>query len=54
EAVQWPLLHNSDPGSIWMREIIFQEASRMEAPAESSADIDTPMFDSVSAEWCAA
>jgi LysR family nod box-dependent transcriptional activator len=54
EAVQWPLLHNSDPGSIWMREIMFQEASRMEAPAESSADIDTPMFDSVAAEWCAA
>ena len=26
----------------------------MEAPAESSADIDTPMFDSVAAEWCAA
>jgi LysR family nod box-dependent transcriptional activator len=54
EAIQWPLLHNSDPGSIWMREIMFQEVSRMEAPAESSADIDTPMFDSVAAEWCAA
>ncbi|MGO7426248.1 LysR family transcriptional regulator, partial [Rhizobium ruizarguesonis] len=54
EAVQWPLLHNSDPGSIWMREIMFQEVSRMEAPAERSADIDTPMFDSVASEWCAA
>ncbi|QPB24630.1 LysR family transcriptional regulator [Rhizobium sp. 007] len=29
EAVQWPALHNTDPGSIWMREILFQEASRM-------------------------
>ncbi|PTE06500.1 MULTISPECIES: LysR family transcriptional regulator [Mesorhizobium] len=29
EAVQWPTLHNSDPASIWMREIMLQEASRM-------------------------
>ncbi|MEX2697625.1 LysR family transcriptional regulator, partial [Rhizobium mongolense] len=29
EAVQWPALHNTDPGSIWMREILFREASCM-------------------------
>ncbi|AZO75812.1 MAG: LysR family transcriptional regulator [Mesorhizobium sp.] len=29
EAVQWPALHNSDPASIWMREVLLQEASRM-------------------------
>ncbi|CCD89790.1 Nodulation transcriptional regulatory protein NodD2 [Bradyrhizobium sp. ORS 285] len=27
EAVQWPHLHNCDPGSIWMRKIFLQEAS---------------------------
>ncbi|NKK46125.1 LysR family transcriptional regulator [Rhizobium leguminosarum] len=35
EAVQWPALHNSDPGNIWMREIMIQEASRMESETES-------------------
>ncbi|MBO4227658.1 LysR family transcriptional regulator [Bradyrhizobium neotropicale] len=29
EAVQWPALHNNDPASIWMREILLEEASRM-------------------------
>ncbi|AAM55078.1 MULTISPECIES: transcriptional regulator NodD2 [Rhizobium] len=29
EAVQWPALHNADPGSIWFREILVEEASRM-------------------------
>ncbi|UVO30533.1 LysR family transcriptional regulator [Bradyrhizobium arachidis] len=29
EAVQWPALHNNDQASIWMREIMLQEASRM-------------------------
>ncbi|WFU31218.1 transcriptional regulator NodD2 [Bradyrhizobium brasilense] len=29
EAVQWPVLQNSDPESIWMREILLQEAARM-------------------------
>lgn len=38
EAVQWPSLHNSDPGSIWMREIMFQEVSPMEAPAGSCVE----------------
>ncbi|TIU37725.1 MAG: LysR family transcriptional regulator, partial [Mesorhizobium sp.] len=32
ETLQWPALHNSDPASIWMREIMIQEASRMAAP----------------------
>ncbi|TIX67761.1 MAG: LysR family transcriptional regulator [Mesorhizobium sp.] len=32
ETLQWPALHNSDPASIWMREIMMQEASRMAAP----------------------
>ncbi|MCW1413030.1 LysR family transcriptional regulator [Rhizobium sp. 1AS11] len=31
-AMQWPALHNSDPASIWMREIIKQEASGMTSP----------------------
>ncbi|MGV7215750.1 LysR family transcriptional regulator [Bradyrhizobium sp. UFLA05-112] len=29
EAVQWPALHNNDQASIWMREIMLQEASRI-------------------------
>ncbi|WP_306913525.1 LysR family transcriptional regulator [Rhizobium mesoamericanum] len=29
EAVQWPALHNSDPASIWMREILADEASQL-------------------------
>ncbi|MGX9120691.1 LysR family transcriptional regulator [Mesorhizobium sp. BHbsci] len=36
EAVQWPALHNSDSASIWMREILLQEASRMAAPRETA------------------
>lgn len=28
-AVQWPALRNNDPASIWMREIVLQEASRL-------------------------
>ncbi|MET3524631.1 LysR family transcriptional regulator [Mesorhizobium abyssinicae] len=32
EAVQWPALHNSDPASIWLRTIMFEEASRMTTP----------------------
>ncbi|MBB6413893.1 LysR family transcriptional regulator [Mesorhizobium sangaii] len=35
EAVQWPALHNSDPASIWMREIMLQEASRMATPSKT-------------------
>ncbi|MER8374750.1 LysR family transcriptional regulator [Mesorhizobium sp. M1406] len=27
EAVQWPELHNTDPASMWMREMLLQEAS---------------------------
>jgi LysR family nod box-dependent transcriptional activator len=29
EAIQWPALHNSDPASIWLREIVLEEAKRM-------------------------
>ncbi|MDA9503802.1 LysR family transcriptional regulator [Bradyrhizobium sp. CCBAU 11386] len=36
EAVQWPVLHNSDPESIWMRGILLQEASRMATAQEPS------------------
>ncbi|MDH6152435.1 MULTISPECIES: LysR family transcriptional regulator [Paraburkholderia] len=36
EAVQWSALHNSDPASNWMREIILQEASRMVPPRETT------------------
>ncbi|WP_353642896.1 LysR family transcriptional regulator [Mesorhizobium sp. WSM2239] len=31
EAVQWPTLHNNDPASIWMREVMLHEASGMTA-----------------------
>ncbi|MGY3034157.1 LysR family nod box-dependent transcriptional activator [Bradyrhizobium sp. USDA 4354] len=36
EAVQWPVLHNSDPESLWMREILLQEATRMATAQEPS------------------
>ncbi|MCP3712682.1 LysR family transcriptional regulator [Paraburkholderia sp. CNPSo 3274] len=26
EAIQWPSLHNGDPASIWMREVLLEEA----------------------------
>ncbi|APG93542.1 transcriptional regulator NodD2 [Sinorhizobium americanum] len=29
EAVQWPALHDSDPASLWLREMIVEEASPM-------------------------
>ncbi len=32
ETVQWPALHNGDPASIWMRQILIEEASRMAVP----------------------
>ncbi|HEV2900214.1 MAG TPA: LysR family transcriptional regulator [Pseudaminobacter sp.] len=35
EAAQWPALHDSDPASIWMREIMLQEASRMATPRKT-------------------
>ncbi|WP_024510032.1 LysR family transcriptional regulator [Bradyrhizobium sp. ARR65] len=35
EALQWPAFHDSDPASIWMRELLVQEASRM-APVRDS------------------
>ncbi|UPK05854.1 LysR family transcriptional regulator [Bradyrhizobium sp. 170] len=36
EALQWPALHNTDPASIWMRQIILEEASRMASPQEAT------------------
>ncbi|AGS25563.1 LysR family transcriptional regulator [Rhizobium etli] len=32
EAVQWPALHTSDPASLWIREMLVEEASRMVSP----------------------
>ncbi|SFN83891.1 transcriptional regulator NodD2 [Bradyrhizobium sp. Rc3b] len=36
EAVQWPVLHNSAPESLWMREILLQEATRMATAQDPS------------------
>ncbi|MCK1516138.1 LysR family transcriptional regulator [Bradyrhizobium sp. 190] len=36
EAVQWPAIHNTDPASIWMRNIFLQEASMMVSPSETN------------------
>ncbi|MCA6107983.1 transcriptional regulator NodD1 [Bradyrhizobium cenepequi] len=36
EAIQWPALQNTDPASIWMRQILLQEASRMASPRETT------------------
>ncbi|MCH4561227.1 MULTISPECIES: LysR family transcriptional regulator [Mesorhizobium] len=44
EAAQWPALHNSDPGSIWMREIMVQEASRMASPLKAHESPGAPEF----------
>ncbi|MDQ0560952.1 LysR family nod box-dependent transcriptional activator [Rhizobium mesoamericanum] len=33
EAVQWPMLHDTDPASLWMRQTLLEEAARM-APSE--------------------
>lgn len=35
EGVQWPGLHNRDQASMWMREIMLQEAARIESPSET-------------------
>ncbi|WP_085025984.1 transcriptional regulator NodD2 [Ensifer aridi] len=32
EAIQWPAFHDSDPASLWMRELLVEEASRMVSP----------------------
>ncbi|KAA3448463.1 LysR family transcriptional regulator [Mesorhizobium sp. SARCC-RB16n] len=34
-ALQWPALHNSDSASIWMRDILLEEASRLASPQET-------------------
>ncbi|WOH52754.1 LysR family transcriptional regulator [Bradyrhizobium sp. sBnM-33] len=44
EAVQWPAFHNSDPASIWMRQILLEEASRMSPPPETTKDPGAPKF----------
>lgn len=36
EAVQWPAIHNTDPASIWMRNMFLQEASMMVSPSETN------------------
>ncbi|CDX53880.1 LysR family transcriptional regulator [Mesorhizobium atlanticum] len=42
EAVQWPALHNSDPASLWMRDMLFQEASRMVSPLDTAEALIDP------------
>ncbi|RZF23803.1 LysR family transcriptional regulator, partial [Paraburkholderia sp. UYCP14C] len=29
EAIQWPSLHNGDPASIWLREVLLEEAQNV-------------------------
>ncbi|WP_051086542.1 LysR family transcriptional regulator [Methylobacterium sp. WSM2598] len=36
ESVQWPALHNSDPASIWMRDVFFFEACRVGSPGNAA------------------
>ncbi|WEX91491.1 LysR family transcriptional regulator (plasmid) [Sinorhizobium garamanticum] len=36
EAIQWPAVYNSDPASIWMRELLVEEGARMKAQSETS------------------
>ncbi|KRR06497.1 LysR family transcriptional regulator [Bradyrhizobium jicamae] len=36
EAVQWPAVHNTDPASIWLRQILLQEASHMASQREAT------------------
>ncbi|WP_331375584.1 transcriptional regulator NodD2 [Sinorhizobium chiapasense] len=40
EAVQWPALHDSDPASLWMREMLVEEASSMVSPLAAA---ETPI-----------
>ncbi|WP_331375636.1 transcriptional regulator NodD2 [Sinorhizobium chiapasense] len=42
EAVQWPALHDSDPASLWMREMLVQEASRMVSPLATAEPLINP------------
>ncbi|AMA59890.1 LysR family transcriptional regulator [Bradyrhizobium sp. CCGE-LA001] len=44
EAVQWPAVHNTDPASIWMREILLQEASRMSSRGDESQELKRSNF----------
>jgi LysR family transcriptional regulator, nod-box dependent transcriptional activator len=37
EAIQWPAMHNSDSGSIWLRGLVIDEAKRMQEPGAISS-----------------
>ncbi|MBB4188695.1 MULTISPECIES: LysR family transcriptional regulator [Sinorhizobium] len=39
-AVQWPALHNKDQASIWMREILLQEAAPTAAPNSTAGSLE--------------
>ncbi|ARQ13439.1 transcriptional regulator nodulation protein NodD 2 (plasmid) [Rhizobium etli] len=42
EAVQWPALHTSDPASLWIREMLVEEASRMVSPLAIAESLINP------------
>nr|AFJ42528.1 LysR family transcriptional regulator [Mesorhizobium plurifarium] len=55
EVAQWPALHDNDPASLWMREILFQEASRMVSPLTTAEPLvdrtDVVSLNSQIASW---
>ncbi|WP_025038574.1 LysR family transcriptional regulator [Bradyrhizobium sp. DOA9] len=34
ETLQWPALHNNDPASMWMRQVLLEEAANLESPRD--------------------
>ncbi|TCN27042.1 transcriptional regulator NodD2 [Sinorhizobium americanum] len=46
EAIQWPALHDSDPASRWLREMLVEEASRMVSP-RAQEPLEDPGFNRV-------
>ncbi|AUX79028.1 LysR family transcriptional regulator [Sinorhizobium fredii] len=42
EAVQWPALHDSDPASRWLREMLVEEGSRLASPLVASELLNSP------------
>ncbi|TCN19815.1 LysR family transcriptional regulator [Sinorhizobium americanum] len=42
EAVQWPALHDSDPTSRWLREMLVEEGSRLASPLAASELLINP------------
>ncbi|APG86844.1 nodulation protein D (plasmid) [Sinorhizobium americanum CCGM7] len=46
EAIQWPALHDSDPASRWLREMLVEEASRM-VPPRAQAPLEDSGFNRV-------